>query len=105
MATPSSNDQPLWEPSDQLKEQANVTHYMRWLAQEKGLSFQTRDELWQWSVEHLEDFWASIWDYFHVKASQPYTTVLRERKMPGADWFPGARLNFEIGRASCRERV
>jgi acetoacetyl-CoA synthetase len=94
MATLSSNDQPLWEPSDQLKEQANVTHYMSWLAQEKGLSFETRDELWQWSVEHLEDFWASIWDYFHIKASQPYTTVLRERKMPGAEWFPGARLNF-----------
>ncbi len=42
----------------------------------------------------LEDFWASIWDYFHIQASKPYTTVLKERKMPGADWFPGAELNF-----------
>ena len=84
----------LWEPSEETKRDANVTRYMQWLAQEKGLHFHTQAELWQWSVEKLEDFWASLWDYFHIQASKPYTTVLAERKMPGAQWFVGAALNY-----------
>ncbi len=94
MATLFGNDAPLWEPSEGIKQQANITSYMQWLAREKGLHFQTREELWQWSVDHLEDFWASLWDYFHIQATKPYTTVLAERKMPGAVWFPGAQLNY-----------
>jgi acetoacetyl-CoA synthetase len=88
------NDQPLWEPSAKTIEQANVTRYMQWLAQEKGLHFATREDLWQWSVNNLEDFWASIWDFFHIQASQSYETVLSSHKMPGASWFPGAQLNY-----------
>ena len=84
----------LWEPSEVVKQQATVTHYLQWLAREKGLIFQTYEELWEWSVNHLEDYWASIWDYFHIQASQPYSTVLVERTMPGAQWFPGAQLNY-----------
>ncbi len=84
----------LWEPSEVVKQQANVTHYRQWLAREKGQSFETYEELWEWSVTHLEDFWASLWDYFHIQASQPYSTVLVERTMPGAQWFPGAELNY-----------
>ncbi len=94
MVTSFYNDTPLWEPSDTLKMQANVVRYMQWLAREKGLTFHSRDELWQWSVTHIEDFWASLWDYFHIQASQAYTTVLTEHKMPGAVWFPGAHLNY-----------
>lgn len=94
MTTQFGDGKPLWEPAEEMKRQANVTRYMQWLEHEKGLSFRTRDELWSWSVNSLEDFWASLWDYFHIKSSQPYTTVLTERKMPGAEWFPGARLNF-----------
>jgi len=67
---------------------------MQWLKREKSLNFQTRDDLWQWSVDHLEDFWASLWEYFHIQASSPYSAVLLERKMPGAKWFSGATLNY-----------
>src|SRR6266849_3039426 len=94
MTTQSGGGVLLWKPSQELKRQANTTRYMQWLAQEKGLSFHSREELWQWSVNNLEDFWASIAEYFHVKFSRPYTAVLTERKMPGAVWFPGSRLNF-----------
>src|SRR5712691_10178682 len=89
-----SSNMPLWTPSEETKQQANVTHYMHWLAREKGLHFLNREELWQWSVDHLEDFWASIWEYFQIKASVPSSTVLVERTMPGAQWFPGAKLNY-----------
>jgi acetoacetyl-CoA synthetase len=94
MKTQLAEGMPLWEPSEKVKQQANVTQYMQWLAREQGLTFQTYEELWQWSVTHLEDFWASLWNYFHIQASQPYSTVLVERKMPGARWFPGATLNY-----------
>src|SRR5690606_9748840 len=51
-------------------------------------------DLWKWSVTEIEDFWRSIWDYFEVGADGDPTTVLSERKMPGAEWFPNTRLNY-----------
>lgn len=60
----------------------------------KSLDFDGPLKLWEWSVNNLTDFWASIWDYFEVKASEPYHSVLAERKMPGAKWFSGAILNY-----------
>lgn len=86
--------QPLWEPSEAVKQQANVTHYMRWLQEKKGLHFQTREALWEWSANEIEAFWGSLWEYFSLQASTPYTTILHQRVMPGAQWFPGARLNY-----------
>src|SRR4051794_25025137 len=67
---------------------------MRWLGSQRGLEFGDYRSLWEWSTERLEDFWASVWDFFAIKASAPYEAVLRERRMPGADWFPGAQLNY-----------
>ena len=61
----------VWEPSEELREDANITNYMRWLKEEKNLSFEDYGELWEWSVTEIEDFWASIWEYFEVKASKP----------------------------------
>jgi acetoacetyl-CoA synthetase len=51
----------LWEPSKQVKQQANITRYMKWLEQKKGLRFSSPEELWAWSVNSLEAFWASLW--------------------------------------------
>ena len=94
MGTASGDETLLWEPSEELKQQATLTRYMQWLEREKGLYVRDQEELWHWSVSHLEDFWASIWDFFSVKASRPYTSVLADRKMPGAQWFGGAELNY-----------
>ena len=84
----------LWEPSEEFKENANISRYMEWLEKEKGLSFEDYGELWEWSVTELEEFWASIWEYSDVRASKPYTRVLSGREMPGAKWFEGAELNY-----------
>ncbi len=94
MMDSSDSPFPLWEPSEEIKQQANITGYMRWLAEEKGVHVQTREELWKWSVEHLADFWGSLWDFFHVQASQPYNEVLSTQNMPGCTWFCGAELNY-----------
>jgi acetoacetyl-CoA synthetase len=88
------NADKIWEPADAVRERAQITHYMKWLQRERGLAFEDYEALWKWSVAELEAFWASIWDYFDVRASAPYERVLVERRMPGAVWFPGARLNY-----------
>jgi acetoacetyl-CoA synthetase len=85
---------PLWTPSAQALERATMTRFMRWAGERRGGSFESYDELWQWSVHELEDFWAAIWDYFGVRASRPYERVLDARRMPGAKWFDGAELNY-----------
>jgi acetoacetyl-CoA synthetase len=84
----------LWEPSESFKENSNIYHYMKWLKDEKNLSFDDYAELWEWSVTDLEEFWASVWEYCNVKASKPYEKVLAKREMPGAEWFVGAELNY-----------
>ncbi len=84
----------LWEPSRERREASGLARYLRWLAERKGLRFDGYDALWRWSVEHLEDFWASLWEFFDLRASVPYSRVLDARKMPGARWFEGARLNY-----------
>lgn len=84
----------LWEPSEEFRERANLTRYMRWLREERGLSFEDYHELWRWSVESLEDFWGSLWEYCGVLHDGSYERVLAERTMPGARWFEGTRLNY-----------
>jgi acetoacetyl-CoA synthetase len=79
----------LWEPSVERVERATLTRYARAVGREGPY-----DDLWRWSVEDLEGFWASIWDYFDVQASERYERVLGRREMPGAQWFPGARLSY-----------
>ena len=59
-----------------------------------GREFACYDELWRWSVEDLEGFWGSIWEFYGVRAHTPFETVLASGEMPGAVWFPGARLNY-----------
>ena len=85
---------PLWAPSDDRIQATNLARYQRWLADERGVQTDDYESLWRWSVENLEDFWASIWDYFEVRADTPYERVLGSREMPGAEWFTGARLSY-----------
>jgi len=84
----------LWQPSPERLKNARLTAYMAWLLKTRGLAFADYNALWQWSVDELEAFWASIWEYYEIKASAPYKQVLKERKMPRSVWFEGARLNY-----------
>jgi acetoacetyl-CoA synthetase len=84
----------LWEPSPERIERSQLTAYMRWLASERGVKAGGYEELWRWSVDSLEDFWASIWDYFDVQADGGYEAVLSSHEMPGARWFQGTELNY-----------
>jgi acetoacetyl-CoA synthetase len=84
----------LWQPDDARIERATITRYGRWLAETSGVRTSGYHDLWRWSVDELEAFWSSIWDYFEVRSSQTYGSVLDSHAMPGARWFPRARLNY-----------
>ncbi len=85
---------PLWAPSADRIRNANLTAYMGWLKARTGRDFADYDALHQWSIENIEAFWQSIWDYYDVQSATPYDRVLTSHQMPGAHWFPGATLNF-----------
>jgi acetoacetyl-CoA synthetase len=94
MATPVREGDLLWTPSPARIADANLTAFMSWLAAERGLRFDGYHALWRWSVGDLPGFWQAVWDYSGIEASSPPERVLGRRAMPGAEWFPGARLNY-----------
>ena len=85
---------PIWRPSPAAIEDSELTRYQRWLAATHGRTFADYRALWEWSTTDLEGFWGSLWEYFDISASTPYERVLGSRTMPGAEWFPGARLSY-----------
>jgi acetoacetyl-CoA synthetase len=79
----------LWRPSADRAEHATIARFAREVGREGDY-----EQLWRWSVDDLEGFWAAIWEFFDVQASEPYERVLGRREMPGAQWFPGSRLSY-----------
>ena len=84
----------LWTPSTEQMSASRLTHYQQWLKQRLDLDTGSYEQLWQWSVQDIDRFWRSIWDYFDVQADGDPTPTLGARKMPGAKWFPYAKLNY-----------
>ncbi|MDD2711549.1 MAG: acetoacetate--CoA ligase, partial [Simplicispira sp.] len=68
--------------------------YQDWLRATRGLTFDDYDALWRWSVTDLDAFWHSVWDYFDLQSPTPHRAVLATNTMPGAEWFPGAQVNY-----------
>jgi acetoacetyl-CoA synthetase len=83
---------PLWTPSAERVERSTMTGFLRWLAEHRGLRLAGYDQAWRWSVDDLEGFWSAVWEFFEVGGPAP-SPALAERRMPGARWFPDARLN------------
>ncbi|GAA1507160.1 acetoacetate--CoA ligase [Dactylosporangium maewongense] len=84
----------LWRPPADVRERTRIGAFLRWLSSEQGLEFEDYGQLWQWSVDHPAEFWQAIWEHFEVMTHEPATAALPDARMPGADWFPGARLNY-----------
>ncbi|MFY1636074.1 acetoacetate--CoA ligase [Solwaraspora sp. WMMB335] len=84
----------LWRPPADVRQRSRIGAYLGWLDRSRGLRFADYPQLWQWSVTDLAGFWDSIWDYFEVVGHRPADAALTDRSMPGARWFPGARLNY-----------
>ncbi|MBU2622516.1 MAG: acetoacetate--CoA ligase [Proteobacteria bacterium] len=85
----------LWEPSKERILNSNMKRFMDIINRKHGKSFLEYNDLYQWSVENIPDFWASMWDFAGIIASKPYDRVIDDvKKMPDAKWFEGSRLNF-----------
>lgn len=88
-----AQEPPLWQPGSEAAE-AVITRFQDFVATTQGIRISGYDDLWRWSVTELEDFWAAVWDFFEMADVSGYDAVLASDAMPGAEWFPGARLNF-----------
>lgn len=120
---PSGDPVALWNPPSDAWERSRLGRFADEVAQHgvrrpDGEPMRTYDELWNWSVDDLDGFWQAVWDHFAVHADPPPTAVLASSAMPGAQWFPGARLNYAehalradrdgpaiIARSQTRERI
>ncbi len=84
----------LWTPSKERIEKTEMYAFMQYVNEKKGLNLSNYRELYGFSVDRAEEFWDLLWKYFGV-ISTPYTKVVDDiKKMPGADWFVGAKLNY-----------
>ena len=88
------SEQALWSPSSEFTENANITRFINWLHENKNLQFNSYESLWEWSTNHIEEFWKIVIEYFDIKFHHPYKNVLSSHKMPGVRWFEGATLNY-----------
>jgi len=70
-----------------------MARFARHVERECGVPVDGYEQLWSWSVEHPDQFWTAVWEFFGVRAPRG-ETVLADRSMPGARWFPGTRLNY-----------
>lgn len=84
----------IWAPPADARQRFVLGRYLDWLAAEHGHDFAGYHDLHHWSVTDLEGFWGSVWDFFEIGAEAPYECVLGSDRMPRAEWFPGARLNY-----------
>jgi len=86
---------PLWVPSQERVKQANVTRFISGVNERHGLEISSYSELYRWSIENIQDFWAAMWRFGEIKSSRSYNVVVDDlSRFPGAKWFVGARLNF-----------
>ncbi len=86
----------LWTPPLEKVEASAMMAFLGWLKRTRNLEITSYEALWQWSVEAPEAFWAALWDYFQIRASQPYYKIMQvpAKDMIGTRWFCGAHLNY-----------
>ena len=85
----------LWKPAEESIRQTNMFNFMNAVNAHHGLHLTQYTDLYQWSIDHISDFWSLLWDFVKIKASVPYTQVVDDpTRMPGAKWFVGSKLNF-----------
>jgi acetoacetyl-CoA synthetase len=84
----------VWSPSEDTLKNCRMGRFQHWLEQQGFGPFTDYHALHQWSIDELETFWQKVWDYCGLVCETPADRVLGRREMPGAEWFPGMKLNF-----------
>ncbi|MYB34973.1 MAG: acetoacetate--CoA ligase, partial [Gammaproteobacteria bacterium] len=89
-----ANNKTLWIPSEESIRQANLTTFIEWVNR-RGGSVADYVSLYQWSIDHPDLFWSHFWEFSGIISSRKWDRIVdNPDAMPGASWFPGARLNF-----------
>lgn len=84
----------LYELPKDVQDATVLQRFIDWLAAERGVELRGYDELYAWSITELGPFWEAVWDFYDVHSVTDRGPALAEERMPGAVWFPGARLNY-----------
>ena len=85
----------LWKPSEERIKEANITRFIEFVNKKHDFNIESYWQLYDWSVEKIPDFWATVWEFLKIKVSHEYEKVVDDlNKFPGARWFIGAKLNF-----------
>src|SRR6187399_249528 len=87
------NTSPLWSPDERFIKASNLKHYQEWLVKHHNLRFDNYHQLWQWSVDKIDDFWKSLFDYFEIIKEGDFLPV-RSGIMPEVRWFENVKLNY-----------
>ncbi|MCB9987893.1 MAG: acetoacetate--CoA ligase [Rhodospirillales bacterium] len=90
----NSTEMPLWVPSPDRVKASRLYRFIQGIEEKTGRSFEGYEDFWQWSVENIEDFWACVWDFCGVIGDKGSEILMNGDKMPGAQFFPEARLNY-----------
>ncbi|HET9051393.1 MAG TPA: acetoacetate--CoA ligase, partial [Candidatus Dormibacteraeota bacterium] len=84
----------LWRPAPDARATTRMGRYLDWLERTRGLELAGYADAWRWSVEDLDAFWTSIWDFFEVRGGRGRGRAVEHPSMPGTRWFDGATLNY-----------
>lgn len=84
----------LWEPRPEQVEQSELRRFQEWVEQRHSSQTETYSDIWRWSVEDIDRFWDSVWEYFEVLADRNDAPVRQGETMPGIRWYPGAQINY-----------
>lgn len=85
----------LWTPAAEEVEGSELRRYHRWLTEQHGVGENASyRELWQWSVDDVGCFWDSVWEFYGVIGERGQGPACAGEQMPGARWYPEARLNY-----------
>jgi acetoacetyl-CoA synthetase len=84
----------VWQPSEHDLRSSRIAEFARRVERHHGITLPDYAALHRWSVEHLDDFWSAIWNFFDVGSHRPAAPVLASTAMPAATWFPHEELNY-----------
>ena len=85
----------LWKPNKEKAQKSQMFDFLTEINQKYNQNFKEYYDLHQWSIENVGDFWGEFWEYSNIINSKKYNSVVDDaKKMPGAKWFEGARLNY-----------
>ena len=95
MSRDTASVPPIWRPDPAVVATSAIAGFGRFVTDRTGAEFGQYLDLWRWSVDHLDEFWRAVWDFYDVMADGSHQLALAEpAAMPGARWFPGTRLNY-----------